>query len=102
MLTEIDCDDLTPNFTLAYDRLVFEVVRSSMLVPLSADTCGLLVALSVSVSDALGESAAAGVNATASVHDVLGATVTGIGPQVPVPFTANSGSDEIALETISE
>src|SRR5271165_4501313 len=51
---------------------------------------------------ALGVPTAFGVNATASVHVVLGASVTGIAPQVPLPLAANSGSDEIALEMISE
>ena len=43
-----------------------------------------------------------GVNATASVHDAVGASVTGIAPQVPLLLAENSGSDEIALEMISE
>ena len=45
--------------------------------------------------------AAVGVNATPIVHDVAGATVTGIAPQVPVPLTAYSGSDGVALEMIN-
>jgi hypothetical protein len=36
------------------------------------------------------------------VHDALGATVTGIGPHVPVPLRAYSESDDAALEMISE
>jgi hypothetical protein len=43
-----------------------------------------------------------GVNVTASVHDCLGASVTGTAPQVPLLLAENSGSDEIALEMISE
>ena len=39
---------------------------------------------------------------TASVHDCLGASVTGTAPQVPLLLAENSGSDEIALEMISE
>jgi hypothetical protein len=35
------------------------------------------------------------------VQLVEGATVIGIGPQVPVPLNAYSGSDAIALETTS-
>ena len=78
------------------------VVRPAMPVPLSATCCGLVVALSVSVSDALGAPTASGVNPTPSVHDVLGASVTGIAPHVPALVTANSaGSVETALEMIS-
>jgi len=92
-----------PIFTFPNTRLLTEVVRSTMPVPVSAELCGLVVALSLSVSDALSALAAAGVNATASVHDVLGATVTGIAPQVPVSLRANSaGSDEAALEMTRE
>ena len=58
--------------------------------------------MSLSVRAALGVPAALGVNATASVHVVLGATVSGIAPQVPPLLGENSGSDEIALEMISE
>ena len=73
-----------------------------MPVPLAATLCGLVVALSVSVSDALGAPTASGVNPTPSVHDVLGASVTGIAPHVPALVTANSaGSVETALEMIS-
>ena len=45
---------------------------------------------------------ALGVNATPSVHDDLGATVTGIGPHVPVPLRAYSESDDVAAEMTSE
>lgn len=56
--------------------------------------------MSLRVSDALCAPAELGVNATASWHEVSGATVRGIAPQVPVPLRANSaGSDEVALET---
>ena len=58
--------------------------------------------MSLSVRVALGVPAEFGVNETASVHVVLGATVTGIVPQVPPLLAENSGSDEIALEMISE
>ena len=58
------------------------------------------MALSLSVIVALCVPTAFGVNATASVHDVLGASVTGIAPQVPLLPAENSGSDEIALEMI--
>ncbi len=43
-----------------------------------------------------------GVKATASVHDFLGASVIGTAPQVPLLRAENSGSDETALEMISE
>lgn len=40
---------------------------------------------------------------TPNVHFVLGATVIGIAPQLPVPLSENSaGSDNDALETMSE
>jgi hypothetical protein len=59
--------------------------------------------LSKTVNDALCAPAAFGVNDTPKVHDLLGATFAGIGPQVPAPLTANSvGSDEMALEMASE
>jgi len=90
-----------PNFTLPNTRLLLVVVRPAMPVPVRATLCGLVVALSVSESDAGIAPVAEGEKETASVHVVKGATVIGIPPQVPVPFTAYSGSDEIALETIS-
>ncbi len=43
-----------------------------------------------------------GVNATASVHDFLCASLTGTAPQVPLLLAENSGSDDIALEMTSE
>ena len=64
--------------------------------------CGLLEVLSVKVSDAFSAAADLGENATASVHDLVGASVTGIEPQVPAGVTANSAeSDDTALEMIS-
>ena len=42
-----------------------------------------------------------GVNSTVSVHDFLGASLTGTAPQVPLLRAENSGSDEIALEMTS-
>jgi hypothetical protein len=94
---------LSPNFTLPNTRLLFVSVRSTMPVPLSATCCGLLAALSLSVSVAPCGPVASGVNATPSVQDFLGATVTGIAPHVPVPRRAYSaGSDDVALEMISE
>ena len=74
------------------------IVRSTVPVPLSATCCGLVAVLSLIESVALCEPAAFGVNATPSVQDVLGATVTGIAPHVPAPVTAYSvGSDEVTL-----
>jgi hypothetical protein len=89
---------LAPNFTLPNTRLLFEVVRSTMPVPLRATRCGLVAVLSLIESVALCAPAAAGVNATASVHEVSGSTVTGIAPHVPVPLGAYSESDGVALE----
>lgn len=58
--------------------------------------------MSVKVSDAVSAAADLGENATASVHDLVGASVIGIGPQVPAEVTANSAeSDDTALEMIS-
>ena len=92
---------MAPNFVLANVRLLTEVVRSATPVPLSAECCGLVVALSVSVSVALCGPSALGVNATPSVQFALAATVIGIAPQVPVPLSTYSGSEVIALETTS-
>ena len=73
-----------------------------MPVPLRVACCGLLEVLSVKVSDAFSAAADLGENATASVHDLVGASVTGIEPQVPAGVTANSAeSDDTALEMIS-
>ena len=36
------------------------------------------------------------------VHDPLGAIVIGIAPQLPVPLSVYSGSDEVTLETDAE
>ena len=58
--------------------------------------------MSVKVSDALCAPSAFGVNETPSVQFVLGATVIGIAPHVPVPLSAYSAeSEDIALETTS-
>ena len=57
--------------------------------------------MSKSISDALCAPSASGVNAIPIVQFVLGATVTGNAPQVPVPFRAYSESDGVALETTS-
>ena len=93
---------LVPNFWLRNARLFTEVVISATPVPLSAECCGLVVALSVSVSVAPCGPSALGVHATPSVQFVLGATAIGIAPHVPVPLSEYSdGSDDIALETIS-
>jgi hypothetical protein len=92
---------LAPNLTLGNTRLLTEVVRSTTPVPLSAGCCGLVLALSVRVSVALCAPSASGVNATPREQLVEGATVIGIGPQVPVPLNAYSGSDAVALETTS-
>ena len=94
---------MTPNFSLPNTRLLFEIVRSTMPVPLSPTVCGLLAALSSTVSVALCAPAAFGVNATANVQDFKGASVTGIAPHVPVPLSAYSaGSDDAAPEMTSE
>jgi hypothetical protein len=69
-------------------------------LPLSATCCGLVVVLSVNVSDALCGPGELGANETAMVHEPFAASITGIGPHDP-PLTTNSGSDEIALEMIS-
>ena len=93
---------MAPNFTLPNTRLLFVVVRSTRPVPLSATCCGLLAVLSKICSVALRTPAALGVNATPSVQDFMGATVTGIAPHVPVPLRAYSESDGVAPEMTSE
>ena len=94
---------LVPNFWLRNVRLFTEVVISAIPVPLSAECCGLVEALSVSVNVALCAPSVAAPNATSSAQFELGATVIGIGPQVPPPVTVKcAGSDVIALEIISE
>jgi len=46
---------------------------------------------------------APGVNATPSVHVVLGATVIGMAPHVPVPLrTYSAGSDDVTLPMNNE
>jgi hypothetical protein len=93
---------LRPNFSFGYARLLTEVVRSTVPVPLSADCCGLVPALSVRVRVALCAPSVAGAKVTPSLQFPLAATVIGIGPQEPAPVTMNSdGSDDIALEMIS-
>ena len=72
-----------------------------MPAPENVTCCGLVVALSEIISDALFAPTAAGVNDTPIVQFVLGATVIGIAPQVPVPLRAYSESDGVALETTS-
>ena len=73
-----------------------------MPVPPSATCCGLVEVLSVNVSDAVSGPAELGENATASIQDLVGASVIGIGPQVPAEVAANSAeSDDTALEMIS-
>src|SRR5208283_3990128 len=80
-----------------------DTTRSANPVPDSATVCGLFLALSSSVSVALRTPSAFGVNATPSVQDFLGATVTGIAPHVAVPLSAYSaGSDDIAAEMTNE
>ena len=93
---------MLPNFTLPNIRLLLVVVRPAMPVPVSDTCCGLVAVLSVSVNDALFAPIALGVNATPIVQFVLGATVMGITPQVPVPLRAYSESDGVALEITSE
>jgi len=93
---------LPPNLTLPYTRLLFERVRSARPAPVSVTCCGLVVTLSKTMSDALCAPTASGVNATPSVHDPKGETVTGIGPHVPLPLSAYSESDGVAPEMTSE
>ena len=103
MVTDKVFSPLVPNFWLRNVRLLTEVVISAVPVPLSAECCGLVVALSVSVRVALCVPSVPGANATSSMQFVLCATVIGIGPQVPPPVTVKcAGSDDIALEIISE
>jgi len=93
---------LAPNFTSPNIRLLFPVVRPAMPVPLRVTCCGLLEVLSVKLSDAPSAAADLGENATASVHDLVGASVTGMRPQVPAGVTANSAeSEDSALEMFS-
>jgi hypothetical protein len=56
----------------------------------------------VSISVALCAPVALGVNATPSVQDDLGQTITGIAPHDPVPLRAYSESDGVAPEMTSE
>jgi hypothetical protein len=74
-----------------------------MLAPKSVECCGLVVALSKIISVALCGPSAVGVNLTPIVQMVLGATVIGIAPHVPVPLKAYSaGSDDVVLPMNSE
>jgi len=83
--------------------LLVEIVTSAIPVPASDTCCGLVDALSLIVKVALRGPTAFGAYDTPIMHDDIGATVTGIAPQVPVPLTANSAeSDEFALTTMSE
>jgi hypothetical protein len=103
LVTLKDSAGLRPNFTLPNIRLLFDSVRPATPAPESVESCGLVVVLSKIISVALCGPSAAGVNATPSVQVVLGATVIGIAPHVPVPLRANSaGSDDVALPMISE
>ena len=90
-----------PNVTLPHAKLVTEVVRVVRPVPLKVTCFGLVIALSLIVSDALCAPTVLGVNATANVHDVLGASITGIAPHVPPPVNAYSKSDAVALAIIN-
>ena len=87
--------------TSPHVRLVTVVVRDVRPVPLSVTSFGLVMVLSLIVSDALCAPIVIGVNATANVHDFLGASITGIAPHVEALVTENSGSDDAALEIIS-
>lgn len=89
---------LEPNFTLPNAEVLLEVFKPPMPVPESATFCGLVMELPLIASVALCNPSEAGVNATPSEHDLRGATVTGIAPQVPFPLSAYSGSDVVALE----
>ena len=103
LVTLKDSTGLRPNFSLPNSRLLFDSVRLATPTPESVECCGLVVALSKISSVAPCTPSAVGVNATPSVQVVLGATVIGTAPQVPVPLRANSaGSDEVALPMISE
>lgn len=102
MITLKDATPLAPNFTLPNTRVLFVVVNPAMPVPVRDTCCGLVAALSLKVSDALCAPTALGANVTPIVQLVLGATVMGIAPQVPVPLRLYSGSDGIALAIASE
>ena len=95
-------DSLGAELTSPNTRLLLVVVRPAMPVPVSVTCCGLLVALSESISEAGCGPTALGENEIPSVQCVPCASVTGSGPQVPVPLRAYSGSEGVAAETISE
>ena len=75
-----------PNLMLLNSRLVFVSESPAIPVPENVTCCGLVEALSLSVSVALSRLGALGANVTPSVHNVLGARVIGSRPQVPVPL----------------
>jgi hypothetical protein len=103
LVTLNDSAGLRPNFSLPNTKLLFDTVRPAMPAPESVERCGLVIALSKIIRVALCVPSALGVNATPSVQMVLGATVIGIGPHVPVPLRVNSaGSDDVALPMTSE
>ena len=103
MVTLKDSAGLRPNFSLPNVRLLFDTARPAIPAPESVECCGLVVALSKVIRVTPCAPSAAGVNATPSVQVVLGATVIGIAPHVPVPLRAYSaGSDDVALAMISE
>lgn len=103
MVTLKDSAGLSPNFSLPNTRLLFDSVRPATPTPESVESCGLVVALSKIISVVPCAPSAVGVNATPSVQMVLGATVIGIAPHVPVPLRAYSaGSDDVALPMTSE
>jgi hypothetical protein len=103
LVTLKDSAGLRPNFTLPNIRLLFDSVRPAAPAPESVECCGLVVALSKIISVAPCGPSAVGVNATPSVQVVLGATVIGIAPHVPMPLRAYSAeSDDVALPMISE
>ena len=60
-----------------------------------------MLTLSNIMSVALRAPSAPGMKVIPSVQVVLGATVVGIAPHVPVPLRAYAGSDGTALDTTS-
>ena len=90
MVTFKESDGLPPNFTLANTRLFLGVVRPAMPAPVRVESCELVVALSKIISDAPCAPSALGVKLTPSVQVVLGASVIGKAPHVPVPLRAYS------------
>src|SRR5208337_4233757 len=90
-----------PTFVSLNTRLLLVVAGPAMPAPVSVTCCGLVVELSTTASDAGCAPTALGENEMPSVQCVPCATVTGSVPQVPVPLSAYSGSEGVALETIS-